>query len=130
VPSDHSFSAQVEIEIRDDAMAGLVLFYNQQAYSGVLADSKSILANIRGWQFETEKNVIDKHVFLRIENVKNVVDMYYSINGEEWMKIENSLEVSGFHHNVLGGFMSMRIGLCSIGNGNVVFKNFVYKTIN
>jgi beta-xylosidase len=95
-----------------------------------LADSKSILANIRGWQFETEKNVIDKHVFLRIENVKNVVDMYYSINGEEWMKIENSLEVSGFHHNVLGGFMSMRIGLCSIGNGNVVFKNFVYKTIN
>jgi len=61
--------------------------------------------------------------------VNNIIDMYYSVDSENWIKIENSLEVSGFHHNVLGGFMSMRIGLCSIGDGKVTFRNFRYKTI-
>ena len=49
--------------------------------------------------------------------------------GNNWIKIENSLEVSALHHNVLGGFMSLRIGLCSIGEGKIKFKNFVYKPI-
>ncbi len=126
IPSDHSYTAQVEIEIESDAIGGLVLYYNEHAYSGILADNKNILTNIKGWQFETEKNVINKHVFLRIKNVNNIIDMYYSVDSENWIKIENSLEVSGFHHNVIGGFMSMRIGLCSIGEGKVTFRNFKY----
>jgi beta-xylosidase len=55
VPSHHSYSAEVELEIRGAATGGLILFYNRQAYSGILADSTNILANLRGWQFETEK---------------------------------------------------------------------------
>ena len=46
---------------------------------------------------------------------------------ENWIKIENSLETSGFHHNAFGGFLGLRIGLCSIGEGDVTFKNFNYK---
>nr|WP_205462003.1 hypothetical protein [Mangrovibacterium lignilyticum] len=63
---------------------------------------------------------------LRIKNVDNVVNMFYSLDGENWTQTENSLEVSGFHHNVLGGFLSLRIGLCAIGDGKVKFKNFAY----
>ncbi|HSR18984.1 MAG TPA: hypothetical protein VLM39_12905, partial [Ignavibacteriaceae bacterium] len=70
------------------------------------------------------------HVFLRLKNINNTVDMFYSIDGEKWNKIENSLEVSALHHNVLGGFLSLRIGLCSMGEGKVKFKNFIYKPIN
>jgi xylan 1,4-beta-xylosidase len=117
IPSDHSYMAQVELELEGDAIGGLVLFYNQQAYSGILADKNNILTNLRGWQFATEKNV------------NHTVDMFYSIDGENWIKTENSLEVSGYHHNVLGGFLSLRIGLCSIGEGKVIFKNFVYQPI-
>lgn len=129
IPSAHNYTAQVELEIEGDAIGGLALFYNRQASSGILADSKSILTNIKGWQFETEKDVINRHVFLRIKNTDNVINMYYSLDGENWTKTENSLEVSGFHHNVLGGFLSLRIGLCAIGEGQVKFKNFVYKAI-
>ena len=50
--------------------------------------------------------------------------MYYSTNGIKWNKIENPLEVSGKHHNVLGGFMSFRIGLYSMSEGKVRFKKF------
>jgi len=68
-------------------------------------------------------------VFLRLRKINNTVDMYYSLDGSKWVKIENSLEVSGFNHNVLSGFLSLRLGLCSIGEGTVKFRNFVYKPI-
>ncbi|HOH08517.1 MAG TPA: hypothetical protein PLF89_13400 [bacterium] len=112
-----------------DATGGLVLFYNERAYSGILADRENILANLRGWQFPTEKNVIQGHVFLQLINRKNLVDQYYSRDGINWTKIENSIEVSALHHNVLGGFQSLRIGLCAVGNGKVRFKNFSYEPL-
>jgi len=68
-------------------------------------------------------------VFLRLKNINRIVDMYYSTDGIIWKKIENSVEVAGMHHNVLSGFLSLRIGLCSIGEGKVKFKNFNYKAI-
>jgi beta-xylosidase len=126
IPSHHSYIAQVELFIEGEATGGLILFYNSNAYSGILADKKNILANLRGWQFPTEKEVIKNHVSLRLKNINNTVDMYYSIDGIDWIKIENSLEVSSLNHNVLGGFISIRIGLCSIGEGKVRFKNFEY----
>jgi beta-xylosidase len=121
--------AEVELFIEGKATGGLILFYNNSAFSGILANNEHILANIHGWQFETEKNVIRNHVFLRLKNINNTVDMYYSTDGVQWNKIENSLEVSGMHHNVLNGFISLRIGLCSMGDGKVTFKNFKYKPI-
>jgi xylan 1,4-beta-xylosidase len=129
IPSDHSYIAQVELFIEGDATGGLVLFYNDKAYSGILVDKENILANLRGWQFPTEKNVIQRHVFLRLKNINSTVDMYYSQDSKTWTKIENSLEVSALHHNVLGGFLSLRLGLCSIGDGKVRFNNFIYKQL-
>jgi xylan 1,4-beta-xylosidase len=128
-PSDHSYTAEVEMVIEDNATGGIVLFYNNTTYSGILADRESILANILGWQSVTEKNVIKNHVFLRLKNINNTVDMYYSTDGNKWNKIERSFEISGFHHNAFGGFQAVRIGLCSIGEGTVKFKNFKYKSI-
>jgi xylan 1,4-beta-xylosidase len=129
IPSDHSYIAQVELFIEGEATGGLVLFYNNNAHSGILADKENILANLRGWQFPTEKRAIKNHVFLRLKNINNTVDMYYSMDGEKWNKIENSVEVSSCNHNVLGGFLSLRLGLCSMGDGKVKFKNFIYKSI-
>ena len=126
IPSNHSYIAQVELQIEGDAVGGLVLFYNSNVYSGILADKENILANLRGWQFPTEKDAIKRHVFLRLKNINNTVDMFYSLDGKKWAKIENSVDVSAYHHNVLSGFLSLRLGLCSIGNGSVTFKNFTY----
>ena len=129
IPTDHSYIAEVEMDITNDAIGGLVLFYNNNYFSGILADKENVLTNLRGWQFPTEKNVLKNHVFLRLKNMNNTVDMFYSIDGKNWIKIENSLEVSSLNHNVLGGFLSLRIGLCSIGSGSVTFKNFKYTAI-
>jgi beta-xylosidase len=56
--------------------------------------------------------------------------MYYSLEGNNWKKIANSFEVSGLHHNVLSGFLSLRIGLVALGDGQVRFKNFRYEPLD
>lgn len=129
IPSDHSYTVDIELYIKGTATGGLALFYNNAKYSGILADSVNVLVNSNGWQFVAEKNVTQKHVFLRIKNIRNTVDLYYSLDGKIWNKIENSFEVSGFNHNALGGYLSLRIGLCAIGEGAVTFKNFRYRKL-
>ena len=127
MPADHSYTAEVELVIEGKATGGLVLFYNERASSGILTSNGDILANINGWQFPAEKKVVTDHVFLRLKNSNNTVDLYYSTDGTKWNKIENSLNISGFHHNAFGGFLGVRIGLCSLGDGVVKFRNFRYK---
>lgn len=129
IPAHHSYTAEVEVTIKGAAIGGLVLFYSPKAYSGILADSVNILANLRGWQFPTEKNVINRRVLLRLKNINGIVDMYYSLDGAQWKKIENSTDVSAYHHNVLSDFLSLRIGLVAIGSGSITFKNFRYTPI-
>ncbi|WP_291104578.1 MULTISPECIES: family 43 glycosylhydrolase [unclassified Flavobacterium] len=130
IPSDHSYMAEVELLIEGNAIGGLVLFYNDNnAFSGILADNTNILGNIRESQFTTEENVIKKHVYLRLKNSNNTVNMYYSTDKIKWIKVQNSFEVSGLHHNALGGFLSLRLGLCAMGDGVVKFKNFVYQKL-
>ena len=129
LPSDHSYTAQVELVIEGRATGGLVLFYDERASSGILTKDGDILGKINGWQFPAEKNVVTNHLFLRLKNVDNTVSMYYSTDGDKWNKIENSLDISGFNQNALGGFLAVRIGLCAIGEGAVTFRNFVYKPL-
>jgi len=73
--------------------------------------------------------VNNHHVFLKLKNIENTVDMFYRADGVKWNKTESSLEVSSLNHNVLGGFLSLRIDLCSIEDGSVSFRNFRYKAI-
>lgn len=124
VPNAHAYAAEVDCEIIGDAKAGMVMFYNNSFYSGILSDGTDILANLRGWQFPIEKDVVTRKLSLKLVSISDIVDMYYRPEGGEWHKIQPSLEVSGYHHNVLSGFMSLRVGLCSVGEGAVRFSNF------
>lgn len=130
VPTHHSYMADVELEIEGNAIGGLGLFYSEKISSGILADAENVLANLRGWQFITEEKVLKRNVFLRLKNIHHTVDMFFSLDGDNWTKIENSFEASAYHHNVLSDFLSLRIGLVSMGEGTVLFKNFKYQPID
>ena len=49
--------------------------------------------------------------------------------GESWKKYETQMEVSGYHHNVAYGLMSLRPALYVAGDGPAVFRNFTYKAL-
>ena len=62
-------------------------------------------------------------------NTYNLGTDYYLNQFLQEIILTHSVEVSGYNHNVLSGFLSLRIGLCSVGDGIVRFKNFIYKPI-
>ena len=40
------------------------------------------------------------------------------------------MEVSGYHHNVAGEFLSLRPAIYAAGAGEVRFRQFVYRAID
>lgn len=127
--ADHSYNVQVEVQTEGDAMGALVLFYNEDAFAGIGAKNKDIQWIRRTYQASIEKDKIDHHTFLRLENKESQVNFYYSSDGMKWIKIANSFETSAFNQNAFGGFLSLRIGLCSVGKDKVTFKNFKYEAL-
>lgn len=69
-------------------------------------------------------------VRVRMSCVGRVLTFHYSHdNGATWQLHGTRMEVSGLHHNVFGGFLSLRIALYSAGQGDVQFGDFRYRAI-
>ena len=45
---------------------------------------------------------------LRIVNDRQEVDFYFRVPGKAWQRTQESAEISGMQHNVLGGFLDVR----------------------
>ncbi len=67
---------------------------------------------------------------MRVTNDANVVTWEYSHDGgRSWTLHGTRMEVSGMHHNVFGGFLSLKVGLYGTGRGAVRLRDFRYRAI-
>ena len=48
-------------------------------------------------------------------------------DGRTWKRHGTRMEVSGLHHNVFGGFLSLRVGLYAAGAGEARLTDFRYR---
>ena len=125
---DKSYEASIELDISEDVQGGLVLFYSERAYCGV-GFSRNHMHTYHygqelGWM---RQDLATKTVHLRVTNRENVVSFHYSRDGAHWTRHPRYWEVSGFHHNVFDGFLSLKVGIYSAGKGQVVASNFIYR---
>ncbi len=127
---DRKYEVQVEYTIDEGVEAGLCLYYNEVANMHVSVNEKAFTVYNRQRRKISEPNTLGNHGFLRILNDENEVSFYYSSGGEDWIRVERSIEASGFNHNVFGEFLSLRAGLFAFGEGKVQFDNFVYKVVD
>ena len=69
-----------------------------------------------------------RKVRARITNDRNVITYHYSLDdGTTWRRHPTRMEVSGINHNVFGGFLSLRIGICALGTGRIRLSRFTYQ---
>lgn len=129
-PYSKSYELQVTVQLHGDVQAGLCLYYNPQAYAhvGVTVDqlSYSTMANPRVQPLSMPCD----QMYLKLTNIKNMVTFYYSSDQQHWTKLIPTKDVSGFHHNTFNGFMSLKAGIYTIGDGSATFRNFVYRHID
>ena len=125
--TDKNYETQVEVTPSSGNMAGLLLYYSEKAFAGIVSDGKKITVYKNATEKTEVKNNFGKHFFLKIHNQGNICKMFASKDGIKWQLLAENIDVSKMHHNTYLGFYALRIGLFSSGKGQAEFKNFKYK---
>ncbi|WP_166932061.1 family 43 glycosylhydrolase [Rhizomicrobium electricum] len=128
VVGDHSYEATVTLEMTEGAQGGLALFYDHRGFVGIgFGDGKMFTYNNGQEQAWMRQPLAANPVRIKVTNRENIVTFHYSIDGKTWIQHPWQMEVSGYHHNVFNGFMSLRIALFSAGKGEVRTRDFTYR---
>lgn len=125
--TDTSYVAQVDVTVDEGAEAGLMLFYNEKAYAGLISDGNTFKVYTNATKCSTVKNEFSKSFQVRLENKGNVMTVKVSNDGKRWKTIAEGIDVSSLHHNNYKGFYALRIALTAYGNGKATFRKFTYK---
>jgi beta-xylosidase len=125
-----NYELEVEVEIEGDAQAGLVLFYNPAFYAGLGISDDVLWAGERGELRKTKTPAKNRKMLLRLVCDHNEVDFFAGPDHHSLRKVYNSINVSGYSHHTLGGFLSLRPALYCAGKGQAIFKNFRYLPID
>jgi xylan 1,4-beta-xylosidase len=130
VPVDTSYEIQVYYKLKGNSKGGLILFYNESMYAGLVTEGERFTVYRRGQPLDQGPNKLARSGYLKIINEEQKLTFHYSTDGENWSKIRRSFVTECYNHTVLGGFLALKIGLVSIGEGSVDFKEFKYTSID
>jgi xylan 1,4-beta-xylosidase len=127
---DTSYSFECDIEIDPGVTAGLVLFYDDRLYAGLGFDTARFVTHQYGIERGRPANPHGSRMRLRITNRRHIVAIHTSGDGgKSWQRFDRGMEVSGYHHNVRGGFLMLRPGLYAAGQGEARFRDFRFTAL-
>lgn len=127
VAPDQDYEIQCEIEIDPQARGGLLLFYDDKLYCGVGVNAEHFTTHQYGLERGSPPNPYGTRLFVRLRNNRHIVSIHTSSDGKRWTRFPRGMEVSGYHHNVRGGFLALKPGLYAAGKGEVRFRDFRYR---
>ncbi|WCM29431.1 family 43 glycosylhydrolase [Sphingomonas sp. QA11] len=130
IAGDLGYQVECDIEIAPGGTAGLVLFYDEKLYCGLGFDQDRFVTHQYGIERGRPANPHGRKMRMRIANKRHIVAIHTSGDGGlTWGRFDRGMEVSGYHHNVRGGFLMLRPGLYSAGAGEARFSNFTYRAL-
>jgi xylan 1,4-beta-xylosidase len=130
IAGDHSYRIEADVEVEDGAEAGLLLFYNRRLYAGLGFNARRFVMHRYGLSGPRGPALGLSRMRLRLTNERNILTMHSSGDGgATWQKFDVQMDVSGYHHNVAGDFLSLRPALYAAGSGEARFANFTYQAL-
>ncbi len=129
IVGDPAYEIECDIEIDPGTRAGLLLFYDQQLYCGLGFDEKNFVTHQYGIERGRPANPHGTRMRMRLRNDRHIVSFHTSSDGKTWKRFDRGMEVSGYHHNVRGGFLMLKPALYAAGEGAARFRNFTYKAL-
>lgn len=131
VNGDQAYEIECDIEIDPDTRAGLILFYDRQLYCGLGFDQKAFVTHQYGIERGRPANPHGSRMQMRLRNNRHIVSFHTSGDGgKTWKRFDRGMEVSGYHHNVRGGFLMLKPGLYAAGKGSARFRDFKYRALD
>ena len=129
ISGDQAYEIACDIEIDAKARGGLLLFYDHQLYCGLGFEETHFVTHQYGIERGRPTNPYGRRLKMRLRNAHHIVSYHTSADGETWTRFDRGMEVSGYHHNVRGGFLMLKPGLYAAGEGEVRFHNFEYRAL-
>ena len=130
IAGDTSYRFEADIEIAPGGTAGLLLFYDERLYAGLGFDETRFVTHQYGIERGRPANPHGRRMRMRVTNDRHIVTYDTSGDGgRTWRRFDRGMEVSGYHHNVRGGFLMLRPGLYSAGAGEARFSNFTFRAL-
>jgi xylan 1,4-beta-xylosidase len=130
IAGDQGYRFECDIEIAPGGVAGLVLFYDEKLYAGLGFDELKFVTHQYGIERGRPANPYGRALRMRVTNDRHIVTYDTSADGgRTWTRFDRGMEVSGYHHNVRGGFLMLRPGLYSAGTGEAGFRNFIFRAL-
>ena len=127
---DQAYRFECDVEIAPGTTAGLLLFYDERLYCGLGFDETRFVTHQYGMERGRPKNPHGRRMRIRITNTRHIVAIHTSGDGgRSWQRFDRGMEVSGYHHNVRGGFLMLRPGLYAAGQGAVRFRDFRFQAL-
>jgi beta-xylosidase/acetyl esterase/lipase len=130
VAGDHAYEIEVSVEASAGATAGVLLFYSRRLYAGLGVSASNFILHRYGTERPMAKpSNVGQAYRLRLRNDRHIVTIDYSTDGKTWERFGTGMEVSGYHHNVAGDFLSLRPAIYAAGSGVVRFRDFRYRAL-
>jgi beta-xylosidase len=129
IAPDQAYEVEVDIELPAEGSAGVLLFYDKQLYCGLSFNEKTFVTHQYGIERGRPANPHGRRMRIRMKNDRHIVTFHTSADGRTWTKFDRQMEVSGYHHNVRGGFMALRPAVFAAGRGEARFRNFIYRAL-
>lgn len=130
IAGDTSYRFECDIELAPGGTAGLVLFYDDRLYCGLGFDAERFVTHQYGMERGRPANPHGGRMRIRVTNRQHIVSFHTSGDGgKTWRKFDRGMEVSGYHHNVRGGFLMLRPGLYAAGPGEARFRDFRFTAL-
>jgi len=128
---DRSYMFECDVEIAPGGRAGLILFYDDKLYCGLGFDSDRFVTHQYGMERGRPANPHGGQMRMRVTNRDHIVTFDTSGDGGlTWHRFDRGMEVSGYHHNVRGGFLMLRPGLYAAGPGEAKFRDFRFTALD
>lgn len=126
-PQHKNYDVTAEISVGEGCMSGLLLYYSERAYAGLLSDGNVLRIFSNADEYKDKKSSIGGKFMVRLHNDCNNLSISVSEDGETWDQIAENIDVSSLHHNNYNGFLALRPALCVTGKGTTEFRNFKYQ---
>ena len=127
---DLAYEIETGIEISGGVQAGLLLFYSRRLYCGLGFNGGNFVMHRYGTERELDKPAdVANRLYIRLTNDRNVVTIHTSPDRKTWTKFGTQMEVSGYHHNTMGEFLSLRPALYAAGPGEARFLGIRYRAL-
>lgn len=124
---DRNYETEVDVQVTKGNKAGLLLYYNEKAFAGLLSDGKTFEIYRHAGLMTEKSNTIGRNFTVRIKNQGNCVSIWVSKDRQSWDLLAENIDVSDMNHNTYKGFYALRVALASVGSGKAGFSRFSYR---